>query len=149
MQPEVIWDHQVTGGGGGTTFTSMRLKSRIAFVSTGLAGERQEDRKLRVTYRFLDFFFLVPSGPTSQLHSAPALSCGESKRTTVGIIRPGCHRACGNQTVLNPQKKESWRMWNGPCTGLSVCVCVGPANLILQHSPKVCFLCKKKRNLCK
>lgn len=40
------------------------------------------------TYRFLDFFFFVPSGPTSQLQGDPELSWGEMKESTHCIIHP-------------------------------------------------------------
>lgn len=40
------------------------------------------------THRFLDFFFLVPPGPTSQLQGDPALNWGERKERTHCIIQP-------------------------------------------------------------
>lgn len=42
----------------------------------------------RNTHRFLDFFFFVPSGPTSQLQGDPALSWGERKNGRHCIIHP-------------------------------------------------------------
>lgn len=40
------------------------------------------------THRFLDFFFLVPPGPTSQLQGDPALNWGKRKERTHCIIHP-------------------------------------------------------------
>lgn len=51
------------------------------------------------TYRFLDFFFFVPSGPTSQLQGDPELSWGEMKESTHCIIQHP-HRERGPRGLM-------------------------------------------------
>lgn len=65
--------------------------------------QRHKETDSFCTYRFLDFFFFVPSGPTSQLQGDPELSWGERKESTHCIIHSP-HR----KRALSP-RADSWR----------------------------------------